>query len=151
MVWARASKTVLVLGVALTLGAYVTGCSDSTASSSAADLNGTWQLASFVDAEGELVDADTAIESVLTLEDGSSTGVGGVNTFTGSYEAGDDGTIEFGPQASTLMAGPDDAMMQEDGLYRALDTAAAFAIDGDTLTLEDAEGETLATFTAVGE
>lgn len=152
MRFTRAIKTVCVVVAALALAIGVSACGGTSAESTdAGALDGTWALASYRDAEGDVVDADPAIESQLTMDAGASSGVGGVNTFGGSYEAGDDGTIEFGPQTSTLMAGSDAAMAQESGLYGALDAAAAFAIDGHTLTLEDAEGETLATFTRVGE
>lgn len=151
MHWTRAARAVLALGAMLVLGGLVAACGGSAETVDPGALDGTWSLVSYRGAEGDVIESDPAIESQLTLDAGTSSGVGGVNTFSGTYEAGDDGTISFGAQASTLMAGSDAAMAQETGLYGALTDAARFAIDGDTMTLEDAEGETLATFTSLAE
>lgn len=148
----RVAKTILLVAVTVAATALVAACSSAPeGSTDPGQLDGAWKLASYRDAAGEVVETDPAIESQLTLDAGASSGVGGVNTFSGEYEAGDDGSISFGPQASTLMAGPDNVMAQEDGLYRALADAASFGIAENTLTLSDADGEELATFTRLGQ
>lgn len=82
----------------------------------------------------------TAIEASATptLEFGTGgmvSGLAGCNRFTGSATIGE-GTIEFGPLASTRMACPDEATTQLETEYlAALDQAATWTMEGDSLTL----------------
>jgi heat shock protein HslJ len=77
-------------------------------------FDGTWLL---VEIAGERVDSGTPHE--VRFENGRVSGQVGVNRFTGSYtDAGD--TIDFGPAATTRMAGPPDLMDLEDRFLSAL-------------------------------
>jgi len=69
------------------------------------------------------------------------TGSGGCNRFTGAYEAGE-GTLTFGPLASTRMACP--GMETETAFLRALEGTRRFRLAGRHLDLEDAKGVVLA-------
>ncbi len=73
-----------------------------------------------------------------TLEFGTGgmvSGLAGCNNFSGSATIGE-GTIEFGPLASTRMACTDDATTQLETQYlAALDEAATWTMAGDSLTI----------------
>jgi heat shock protein HslJ len=77
--------------------------------------------------------------TTLTLEfadDGSVAGSAGCNNFFGGFTQGD-GTITIGPLASTMMActEPAGAMDQETQFLAAVQSAATYQLDGDSLTL----------------
>jgi putative lipoprotein len=97
------------------------------------DLTGTtWRLERLGDA------ALDRVRSTITFgADGNVSGAGGVNRFFGGYRVVDD-ALEFGQLASTLMAGPPEAMEQEQRFLAALGGTRRFAVDGDVLTIGDA-------------
>ena len=76
--------------------------------------------------------------------DGSVTGSSGCNAFRGTAEI-EDGTIRFGPMASTRMACREGgAMEQESRLFSILSGEVAYGIGGDELTLtRPSDGSTL--------
>lgn len=78
---------------------------------------------------------------------GTVFGNGGCNNFNGSYITNRD-SILFGPAAATMMLCEDPASAVEMKLFRALDEARFFSIEGDELTLSDAEGAALMTLSA---
>lgn len=96
---------------------------------------------------GQPVVADTTV----TLQfgaDGQASGTDGCNRYNSSYSTEGD-TIQFSPNAAmTMMACPEPIMDQATAYMGALTGAATFAVDGDTLTLADAAGVTLAVFAA---
>lgn len=104
------------------------------------DLQGTsWKVTG--------VNTGTALESsalteALTIDfgtEGSVTGRGGCNNFTGTYTL-DGGTITFSEFASTMM-GCDEAVMEmEDKYLAALAAASTVERSGDSLTLRDGDG-----------
>ena len=70
---------------------------EATTSEAGTPLEGTeWTLVSGVEAPSDAV-------PTLTLSDGSASGFGGCNTFSGDYELDGD-SITIGPIASTMMA-----------------------------------------------
>lgn len=144
----RKSRTVWLLAAVVGMLA-VAGCTGSggTASADPADLEGTWVLESF-GGTTELMPADPAVTTELTLQDGEATGSGGVNQFNGTYEATDDGSISFGPIASTRMAGSEEAMAQESEFFAALESAETFEFNDGKLVLGDQGNDTLAVFAA---
>ncbi len=86
----------------------------------------------------------------VTLEiaaDGAVSGSAGCNRFTGKATLGE-GTIAFGPLASTMMAcvEPAGAMEQETAYLAALESATTWQVDGAKLTLRNGD-TTAATFT----
>jgi heat shock protein HslJ len=119
----------------------VGGCA-STTGPDPADLEGTWVVESFGAAEG-LTDADPAVTSVITLKADEATGSGGVNSFSGSYQASDDGSISFGPLAATKMAGEPAAMEQESAFFAALEAARSFEFNEGKLVFGDMGNNTL--------
>ena len=79
----------------------------------------------------------------MTMEAGKTTGNGGANSFSGDYNATDDGTITFGPQAATMMAGEPAAMDQEAKFFSALEKARSFEFNEGKLVLGDLGNNTL--------
>ena len=70
-------------------------------------------------------------------------GFSGVNQYRGPYTAGDDGGLEIGEIASTLMAGPEPLMQAERRYLEALKGCDGWEVSGDTLTLTTGDEATL--------
>jgi copper homeostasis protein (lipoprotein) len=87
-------------------------------------------------------------EPFLVLRADSFNATVGCNMMRGGYEAGD-GTLAFGPAASTMMACPEPLDGWERSLAETLGATASYTIAGDTLVLMEEAGDTLATFRAV--
>ena len=71
---------------------------------------------------------------VLQRQDSRFAGSGGVNRLMGGYTLDGD-SLTFSNAASTMMAGPPDAMAQEQAIVAALPNVRGYAIDGEHLTL----------------
>lgn len=107
-----------------------------------------WKL---VDVDGQPVEAtDSRREPHLVLngQDGRFAGSGGVNRLMGGYTRQGD-SLSFAQVASTMMAGPPEAMRQEQVIVTALGLVRGFDVDGDRLTLVDDSGTTVVTAVAV--
>lgn len=76
---------------------------------------------------------------VLNGQDGRFAGSGGVNRLMGGYTLAGD-SLTFSEAASTMMAGPPEAMQQEQVIIAALPLVRGFSITGDDLTLVDDAG-----------
>jgi heat shock protein HslJ len=74
------------------------------------------------------------------FSDGSISGSSGVNTYNGGVTLGSDGAFSVGTLATTLMAGPDDAMRAEGAYMTLLAQAKSYKVADDTLTLYDEGG-----------
>ena len=112
---------------------------------SSGDLEGpTWTVESIsIDGSATAPASGTAMTAVF--EDGTVSGTGGCNTYSGSYSVDGD-AITFGPLVSTLIACEDPIGAQEQAYFAALARADGFDVDGGTLTLS--EGDTaLVSFT----
>ena len=84
------------------------------------------------------------------MNEGTATGNAGVNTFNGSYDAPSDGVLTFGPLATTMMAGPDNAMKQESAFLKALADTKKFTTDDGALVLMDDSEAKLAVLSPAG-
>jgi heat shock protein HslJ len=102
----------------------------------------TWTVTSVTTGGGVSSYAATA---TLVFADGTVEVNAGCNTGSGSYELGE-GTVTFGPVATTKKLCDDAANQLEQGVLAVLDGEATYAIDGDTLTLSN--GGTSLTLTA---
>ena len=71
---------------------------------------------------------------VLQSQESRFAGSGGVNRLMGGYTL-DGAALTFSNAASTMMAGPPEAMAQEQTIVAALPSVRGYAIDGDQLTL----------------
>jgi heat shock protein HslJ len=107
-------------------------------------LEGTeWVLTAFLSRD-TAASALNGTEITLRLEGGKVSGTAGCNSYTGSYTL-QDGTVAFGPMASTRMYCQDPAgVMDQEGQYLdLLQRATSFGLDGSTLTLSTADGDGL--------
>lgn len=93
-----------------------------------------WTLVE-LDAEPVAVaEGERAPHLVLDLEESRVTGSGGVNRIMGSFSLSE-GELRFGPLASTLMAGRDDAMARERAFLDALGRVTSYELKDRTLAL----------------
>ena len=110
----------------------------------------TWRLTSYNNGKQAVVSVLPDSGFVLQFhEDGQLAGRA-CNNYRGGYERDDGGLRLVGPIAATRMAcpEPDGIMAQEAAYFAALERVASYQIDGDRLTLKDADGATLARFEA---
>jgi len=104
-----------------------------------------WKL---VELNGAAVEPGEGKELHLTLRgDEQVSGYSGCNQFTGSVTVSADG-LAFGPIAGTRRM-CERVMDQEYAFLQALENARRFDIDGDSLTIQSATGETSMRFVAV--
>jgi heat shock protein HslJ len=85
--------------------------------------------------------SEAHVQSTIEFDDGHVFGRGGVNTFRGGCELVGD-QLTFGPLATTLMAGPEEAMDQEYRWLQSLGGPVTVAFDGGELTLTHPDGTT---------
>jgi heat shock protein HslJ len=91
-----------------------------------ASIEGTWVVTGYL-VGNELVEPEvSAPEPVMTVEGEQISGTMGVNRFTGRLAA----DLPVGPMAVTRMAGPPEAMAQEDALLAHLQGADHLEVDG---------------------
>jgi heat shock protein HslJ len=113
------------------------------------ELEGTrWMLAGQMNAEGEMADALARVEAFATFADGRVAGNSSCNRFGGSYTVDGNGLSISDHMMSTMMACQEPIMRQEQQFKANLAATASYAIDGDTLTLLNADGQTVMTLTA---
>nr|WP_249420227.1 META domain-containing protein [Rhabdothermincola salaria] len=95
----------------------------------------------------------TDLTGALSLEfaaDGTVSGNGGCNSFSGSFTTDGD-TIAISDIATTMMACEPDVATLEQQYTAALETATTFELAGTTLTLRDDEGAMQVTLTLASE
>lgn len=131
------------VAVAAMLGAAMltVGCTQSvSASQDPAKLEGVqWTLSSTSES-----DADVAGLGISAKFDGERmSGFAAVNSYTGPYEAGDDGTFKAGPLATTMIAGPEAESAAEAAYLELLEAAETYEVTDGTLILTTADGKTL--------
>ena len=91
----------------------------------------TWTA---VEVAGAPVDEHGAPTLVFDLEESRVAGSGGLNRLMGTLSLTED-ALRFGPLATTLMAGPEDAMERERVFLDALARVTAYELDGRSLLL----------------
>lgn len=100
----------------------------------------TWQVTAFNNGETAVVSVLEGTDANLTFaDDGTISGSGGCNRILGSATFGD-GTVEFGTLATTQMAcaTPEGVMDQEMQIIAALESAATYSVEGETLEMRTA-------------
>lgn len=112
-----------------------------------ASLTGTYWKAILIDEEATYVTVGQPEIHLVLQPDGLARGHSGCNRFSGPF-TNEKNTIEFGGLASTRRACLK-GMEQEQRFLKALSAASGFRIQGDTLTLTDAEGTERLYFEAV--
>ena len=97
-------------------------------------LTGTyWKL---VEVDGAPVQVAEQMREPHLVLDGRLAGSGGVNRLMGGYTLAG-GSLTFSQFATTMMAGPPEAMRQEQAILSALGRVRGFDVAGDRLTLFD--------------
>ena len=129
------------------VGVLLAGCLNAAGASGLEQTD--WRLAQYRSDAG-LVDAtQDAPVAMLRFEGGDISGSAGCNRLMGSYTLDGD-KLSIGPNlASTMMACPPPLMAQEQAVTKALTQAMTYALGDKMLTLVDADGEPLLTFTAM--
>lgn len=131
------------------LFSLLVACS-TVAGSGQAKLSGvTWKLTSFLNDQGQVVNAFPGVETTMKFEDGSVSGKAGCNSYSAKFKTNGE-NITFSEAISTMMAceTPQGAMDQESAFLRALPSAAKFKVSGNTLEIYDKNGALLLTFNA---
>ena len=107
-------------------------------------MDGTsWTLTSWAEPDPIPVSASITAE----FAEGRVAGTSGVNRYNASVTSGTDGSFAIDAPISTKMAGPEDAMAAESTYLRRLEAATSYQVDGDTLVINDADGQPSLTFT----
>ena len=107
--------------------------------------NSSWQLTDYVDAEGHTQSALPDAPAFITFEDGQFSASTGCNGLSGSYEVdGQQISFQLGPM--TMRACSEPQADQESGFLNGLHKAARYELKAGSLTLMDADGNQLLTF-----
>ena len=78
----------------------------------------------------------------MQFDEGKVAGKAPVNRYFGTAAVGE-GSLTFGPLATTQMAGPPEAMTAETGYMKALAGVTQWQVAGEVLSLSDAQGTLL--------
>lgn len=134
--------TVLLLSVVML--SSIAGCMDQEAPT----LEGTWNLDSYVNSAGTLVDVLPNTQVTLTFQGGSVGGSAGCNSYGGTCTLSGS-ALTVGPLAVTEMYCTDPGVMEQEGDYlAALNSVVRYRIEGRTLVLINADGREVLIFTA---
>jgi heat shock protein HslJ len=163
----KTSRLMAAIAVALLIPTLASCSSDSTstttspaASEAPVAGNGTAPLptggAELANTKWKLSGAayDTAVTdaSGITLDfaDADASGNAGVNSYNASYTSAADGSLTFGPIASTKMAGEQAAMDAEAKYLAALQSVTAYSVNAEGLLDLFAGPDQVLTFVAGG-
>lgn len=126
---------VLVATVLMGAGCSAASTSDAPAPAEVDLVGTTWNCYEFAVGATPQPVLSTAPITAEFAADGTLSGSAGVNTYNTGYKTEGE-SIEIDEQiATTMMAGPDDAMRQETDYLTTLPTAATFSLKGDELVL----------------
>ena len=107
-----------------------------------ASITGQWKLVSHGSASNQTPAAPDVDTSIEFKSGGPMSGNVGCNSFGGDYEVKGD-TITFGPVMSTMMFCEGPVGNQEMGTLAVFQESAKFVLDGDTLTITSADGNSV--------
>lgn len=149
----RNLKIIAALLAALPCAALLAACAPrmSTVPPSA-PLEGTpWVLQSYLDPAGQTKNVLPETQVTANFKDGKVNGSDGCNSYFASYELNGD-QITIGQAGSTLMAcSPEAIMTQAADFQAALASASSFKIEGERLSLLNAQGKAALVFQASAE
>jgi len=111
-------------------------------SGGSATIVGTWNLVSYGSTSSPAPAAPGVDTSIEFGSDGKLNGNVGCNQFNGDYKVDGD-TITFGAVVSTLKFCEGPVGDQEAATLALFNESAAFVIDGDTLTITSADGNSV--------
>lgn len=112
------------------------------ASGSSASVIGQWKLVSHGSASSQTPAAPDVDTSIDFSSDGQMNGNVGCNGFGGEFKVDGD-TIAFGPVMSTMMFCEGPVGDQEMATIAVFQESATFVLDGDTLTITSADGNSV--------
>ncbi len=143
------AATYAVDGDTLTL-ADAAGVTLAVFAAQSTDLAGTaWDVIAYNNGNQAVVGVigGTQLTAVFGA-DGTLSGAAGCNNYSGGYTVDGEGNIQIGPLMSTMMAcgEPEGIMEQEMQYLAALQTAATYSMEGDTMQLRTAEDALAAQF-----
>ncbi len=149
VVWLATGTTIL------SLAALVAGCgAGGSVGGGARDRDDskalqskTWKATEIAGVESVL--ASKEFEATVKFTEGQMGGSATINRFNATYVTGSGNTIEVGEPVNTLMAGPPEAMAQEQAYLAAIQKAVAYEVTQDSLTLLDDEGKILVKYQVV--
>ena len=121
-------KGAVLLG-ALALITSLAGCASSPGGDGL--VGPAWSLSS---AAVDSVDL-SAFGITIAFTDTEVSGSSGVNTYAGTFTSSPEGAMDFGPLATTRMAGPKDAMRAEAAYLAVLDTVTGYSVSQTELDL----------------
>ena len=127
-------KLVIGLLVLFVLAACTGGAS--------ASINGQWKLVSHGSASSQTPAAPDVDTSIEFKSDGTLSGTVGCNSFGGEFKVDGD-TVTFGSVASTMMFCEGPVGDQEMGTLTVFQESAKFVLDGNTLTITSANGNSV--------
>lgn len=108
-----------------------------------------WVLDSYVDDQGQMVDALPGSQITAEFRDGQLTGNAGCNSLFGSYIVSGD-SLTIGPLAMTEMyCAPEELMAQESAYLNALQQAATYQIAEGWLQIADLSGNTVLSYSVL--
>ncbi|MCB8926789.1 MAG: META domain-containing protein [Ardenticatenaceae bacterium] len=100
----------------------------------------TWMLVSFGPNDNQTAVLPNT-ELTLNFDGAQINGDAGCNSYFADATINDDGSLEFGPMGSTLMACMDEAVMQQESDFlAALSEATSYTLSGNRLTLHTPDG-----------
>lgn len=139
---ARTVFALLLLAPLLAVG--VSGCGGTASSQDPALLESTeWRVQELRGAKGEMEPALDLSPVTAKFADGRIAGNSGVNAYSATYEASEDGEMTLGDIQSTLMAGDESLMRRETQYTALLGKVASYEVTEVSLKLLDSDGETL--------
>ena len=128
----------LVLSLKADAGDMVFARADEAAS----DLEGTSWVLSSLATESGVTSSEIDQEITAVFEDGQMSGSAGCNSYFAGYEI-EDGSLTLSGMGNTAMS-CDEARNEREGEFlAALQTVTGYRLDGDTLVLLDADGNTV--------
>jgi heat shock protein HslJ len=131
---------ILILGILMLL-------TISTCASAGSDLMLTGQVWIASELDGNGIIPGTTITAEFK-DDGTLSGSNGCNRYNTTYKVDGEEIQINSPMASTLMACPDQVMVQEQTYMQAMGSAETFEISGDELTLFNEASDALVTYVA---
>jgi len=132
-------RTLVACGAACAVLLVLAACGSSDTADPGALTGAEWTLT-----ESSMSSIDLGAAGITATFDGERiAGFSGVNQYGGPYSAGDDGSLEVGDLASTLMAGPERLMRAEQAYLALLSQCTSYRVENDILTLSTGASETL--------
>ena len=142
----RSALALVAVGLVALVSLVSSGCSSSADNSKSLEGK-VWKATEIAGVITVLTGKGTEVSAAFAA--GKLSGSGGVNRYTATYETQSGDKITISQPAATMMAGPPEAMAQEQAYFAALTKATKFAVTSDSLTLSDDQGTTLVRYAVV--